>query len=120
MRSLTRVGFFRELKHGQVEGPRLAEAIAPSAGMHDAALVEYLKGGVPLMVAPGIVRDVLVPDSGPIGSLSILTDGVYAWPSDLAHYVSVHHARLPVEFVTHAAEHGWKIPPVDKSAIKLS
>ncbi|MEO6771602.1 MAG: hypothetical protein ABI467_01085 [Kofleriaceae bacterium] len=119
MTLLTRVGFFRELRHGQADGPKLSEAIGPTAGIHDSALVEYLKSGVALMVAPGIVRDVLAPGAGPIGSLSILTDGTYARPSDLEHYVAVYHARLPVEFVTHAAEHGWKIRPVDKSTIKL-
>lgn len=119
MTTLKRVGFFRELRHGQPDGPKLVETVGSSSGMHDVAIVQYLKSGVALMVAPGIVRDVLDPESGPIGSLEILTDGIYAWPSDLAHYVAVHHVRVPFEFVTHAAEHGWKIPPLDKSELKL-
>lgn len=118
-KTLIRIGFFRELRHGQPTGPSLKEALAPAVGIHDDAVVEYLKSGVALMVAPGIVRDVLAPESGPIGSLSILTDGVYAWPSDLAHYVARYHARVPVEFVEHAADHGWQIPPVDPTTLKL-
>jgi hypothetical protein len=34
------------------------------------------------------------------GSLE-LTDGVYAWPQGLAHYVTEHNVRLPHEFVEH-------------------
>ena len=30
------------------------------------------------------------------------TDGIYAWPSGLAHYVEEHGVRLPSEFVEHA------------------
>jgi hypothetical protein len=30
------------------------------------------------------------------------TDGVFAWPSGLAHYVDEHGVRLPQEFVEHA------------------
>lgn len=29
------------------------------------------------------------------------TDGVYAWPEGLAHYVEEHQVRLPQEFVDH-------------------
>ena len=29
------------------------------------------------------------------------TDGVYLWPEGLAHYVTDHAVRLPVEFVEH-------------------
>lgn len=34
------------------------------------------------------------------GSLE-LSDGVYAWPEGLAHYVSDHGVRLPEAFVSH-------------------
>jgi hypothetical protein len=30
------------------------------------------------------------------------TDGVFAWPEGLAHYVDEHEVRLPQEFVDHA------------------
>jgi hypothetical protein len=30
-----------------------------------------------------------------------LTDGVYAWPNGLAHYVENHKVRLPKEFIEH-------------------
>jgi len=118
MIAVKRIGFFRELEHGNPDGPSLKDVTRPNAGLHDAAVVEYLKKGIVMMAAPGIVRDVLNP-GGPIGSLSILTDGTYAWPSDLAYYVERYHAIVPVDFVAHAAEHGWEIPPVDPARLKL-
>jgi hypothetical protein len=33
---------------------------------------------------------------------SEFTDGVYAWPSGLPHYLDAHAVRLPAEFVGHA------------------
>ena len=30
-----------------------------------------------------------------------LSDGVFIWPEGLAHYVDVHHVRLPARFVEH-------------------
>lgn len=120
MTELKRIGFFRELRHGKPDGPILRESLRAAAGLHDAELVAYLRAGVALMSAPGIVRDVLAPEAGIIGSLSILTDGTYAWPSDLAHYVARHHASVPDEFVTHAASRGWKVPSdLDLKLLKL-
>ena len=54
-----------------------------------------------------------------IGTLSVLTDGTYAWPSDLAHYVGVHHARLPAAFVEHVRARGFRAAPVDVDTVEL-
>lgn len=40
-----------------------------------------------------------------------MSDGVYLWPQGLAHYVSVHHVRLPDEFVERMRERGFEPPP---------
>jgi hypothetical protein len=119
--TLIPIGFFRELRHGKPDGPSLRESLASSAGPDDAALARYLCSGVVLVAAPGPVRDVLAPDASIIGSLNILTDGKYAWPSDLAHYVERHHARIPDEFVSHAKANNWTVPPgLDVSSLKLA
>ena len=34
----------------------------------------------------------------------LYTDGVYAWPEGLAHYLDEHGVRLPQRFVDHAVE----------------
>jgi hypothetical protein len=41
-----------------------------------------------------------------------LTDGVWAWPEGLSHYVEVHQIKLPEEFVAHATSIGFRMPRV--------
>lgn len=44
------------------------------------------------------------------------TDGVYAWPDGLAHYVEVHSVKLPAAFVEHARARDFATPlesPID-------
>lgn len=118
-KQLIRVGFYRELKHGRPDGESLKAVLQPTAGADDAKLVEYLKAGKTMMVAAGPVRDVLA--NGIIGTLAILTDGEYAWPSDLAHYIERHHARAPLEFVEHARAHRFVIPEqIDLATLDLA
>ena len=53
-----------------------------------------------------------------------LTDGEWAWPEGLAHYVEAHAVCLPDEVVATMDAHGWQVPinprppgyvPVDES-----
>ena len=118
---LNRVGFFSELRHGNQQGPRLKDAIRPAEDPDEARISRYLKAGKVLMASPGIVRDVLDPEGAIIGSLSILTDGRYAWPSDLAYYVEHYHVRLADEFVRHMAAQEWRVPDqIDMSTLQLT
>lgn len=117
---LRRVGFFSELRHGKKDGPSLKDSIRESGDPDEAKAVSYLQAGASLMDAPGIVHDVLDPEGRIIGSLSILTDGVYAWPSDLAYYVQRYHALLPQEFVAHMTSRQWRVPErIDLSSVQL-
>jgi hypothetical protein len=113
------VGFFRELKHGHAKGGSLREAVQPAAGADDARAVKYLSAGVTLVASAGVVKDVLDPKAPVIGSPDVLTDGTYAWPSDLAHYVEKHHARLPAELLAHMAANHWTVPAVDTAGLEL-
>ena len=42
-----------------------------------------------------------------------LTDGVWCWPEEVAHYMEVHGVRLPDEFVAYAAARDFR-PPTTK------
>jgi len=120
-RRLLPIGFFSELRHGRKDGPRLGDSLEPSAEANEPLVVRYLRSGHVLMASPGVVRDVLDADRAIVASLSILTDGTYAWPSDLAHYVERYHVRLPQAFLAHAAETGWQVPsPIDVSSLQLT
>lgn len=112
------VGFFRELPHGLANEPSLKNAIRDTAGEHEEDVVRYLESGVVFIASPGIVRDVL-NERGPIGSGTVHTDGVWAWPDDLAYYVSHYHVALPKDFVAHAERNHWKAPEISRQQLRL-
>ncbi len=109
---LKRVGFFRELDHGDPNGPKLVEHVSDHPQPDEDRLVDYLRGGILLIGSPGVVYDVLDNKAGPVGSPNILTDGVWAWPGDLPYYVEKYHLRLPKEFVEHVRGRSFR-PPVE-------
>lgn len=49
---------------------------------------------------------------------SELTDGVWCWPSGLAHYVEQHAVKLPDEFVEHAKSLSWTPAVVDEPELE--
>ncbi|MBB6050633.1 hypothetical protein [Armatimonas rosea] len=63
-----------------------------------AKVVEYLKKGECWVACAGFSFCRLC--GTPNGSYN-QTDGYYEWPSGLAHYLEVHHVRLPDAFVNH-------------------
>jgi hypothetical protein len=68
----------------------------------------------------GPVTDVFTPNGDYICAPNIHTDGVYAWPEDLAYYVERYHVAPPAEFLAHLAAAKWIAPAdVDTSTIEL-
>ena len=108
---LRKVGFFRELSHGDVNGPSLMDAVTDRPTDHESQVVAYLREGVTFILSPGPVWDVL-DNQGPIGTGSVMTDGEWAWPDDLASYVTKYHLKLPAPFVQRVMANGWHVPDV--------
>ena len=104
---LKRVGFFRELRHGDESGISLKEAVCKIPAENEDKIVEYLNNGITFCAASGVVSDVLDESKGIISSLEILTDGVWAWPSDLSYYVKSYHIELDADFIEHIKKKGW-------------
>ena len=120
-RLLVRIGFFREMRHGKPTDPSLGAAVRATGDPDETRVVQYLSAGHVFMASPGLVKDALDPKGHVIGSLSVLTDGQYAWPSDLAYYVERYHVRLPDEFVSMISAHEWRVPEsVDLKSLRLS
>ena len=71
----------------------------------------YLSHGVLLLGSPGFERDVLDPQDATILGYGYLTDGVWTWREDLAHYVQKYHLALDVGFISHMRANGWRVPP---------
>ncbi|MBA3405606.1 MAG: hypothetical protein H0U13_13160 [Gemmatimonadaceae bacterium] len=119
-RRLVAVGFFRELKHGRADGPSLREAMRDKGKPGESRIAAYLREAPILLHAVGPVTDVFEPKGDYICAPNIHTDGVYAWPEDLAHYVERYHVALPAEFLAHVASAKWKAPTdVDTATVEL-
>ncbi len=110
---LRHVGFFQELRHGPCDGPRLLDSIRTTAQADEDQMTRYLNGGLILFASPGVVEDVLEPGKV-IATPSVLTDGSWAWPEDLAYYVGRYHIELPEEFVSHVRQRDYKPPRPDE------
>lgn len=119
MTKLIRVGFFREMPHGEPSDPSLVAARADSPGPHQDAIAAYLQAGHLYIATPGLAKDVFDRRTV-IGPPSYLTDGTYVWPGDAAHYVRTYNVRLPPAFLEHALAHGFSMPAaIDLSALQL-
>jgi hypothetical protein len=110
MIKLKRVGFFKELGHGDEQGQSLKASIADTPQEHEAEILYYLEHGILFIATPGIVFDVLANSRKIIGAPHILTDGIWAWPKDLVYYVKKYHCRLPEDFVEHMKSRNWEPP----------
>lgn len=101
-------GFFREL--GYDLNKSLRESISGHINDNSAEIIKYLEDGVMLIVSPGFVSDVLNESKGVVGSYSIRTDGVWAWPEVLSYYVKEYQVNLSEEFIEHMKQNKWKVP----------
>jgi hypothetical protein len=119
MTQLLRVGFFREMPHGEPSDPSLVAERAAAPQPHQDALARYLAAGHVYIATPGLAKDVLNPKIV-IGPPSYLTDGTYVWPGDVAHYVRTYNVRLPTAFLEHALARGFAMPAsVDRAQLTL-
>lgn len=117
MTRLRRVGFFREMRHGDAAGPSLHEARRAVASPDDVHIVNYLNSGKIYVATPGPSVDVLDERRPRIAPPHVMTDGVYCWPGDLSYYVQKYHVRLADDFVAHMEANGWAVPDVDVLAL---
>lgn len=120
---LRKIGFFRELDHGDPTGPSLVELVSNTPQPDQSRIVDYLRrSGLLLIGCPGVVGDVLDETAGLIGSPNIMTDGVWAWPEDLPYYVERYHLALTSEFIEHVQTRSLSQPTIsemDLSSLEL-
>jgi hypothetical protein len=119
MTMLNRVGFFREMRHGDPADPSLADARNDAPDPNADKIAAYLEGGHVYIATPGFARDVF--DSTKIsGSPHYMTDGRFVWPGDAVYYVRNYHVGLPAPFVEHMNASGWSVPAdVDVTTLSL-
>lgn len=107
---LKRIGFFRELSHGSPSGLSLKESVRSSSPYLKDRVIAYLRTAPLFIASPGLVRDELDADKPLFGPAHIRTDGVWAWPQDLAHYVAKYGVELDADFLSHLASRDYKPP----------
>jgi len=107
-RKVLLIGRFREFGYDTTSS--LAERRGRGRWTDKSAVVAYLRAGKVLVASPGFVPDVFNPTGKSAGSLSVRTDGRFAWKSVLAHYVDVYDLELPNEFVEHMVRQRFQIP----------
>jgi len=110
VRYLIPVGFYHEFRGGKPYEPSLRDFVQERADSNEPNIIQYLNAGKVLFATGGVVSDVLDPRFGIIGPPHVLTDGIYAWPATLAHYIKHHHVRLPDEFIAHMTASNWVAP----------
>jgi hypothetical protein len=115
--TLRAVGYFRELPHGDPQSAALRDSVGSTSLEDETAILTYLAHGNVLATSPMLVHDALDAGGQPIGTLQILTDGTWKWPSDLGHYVRAHHVRLPADFVWHMASQHWQVPRLSEAQL---
>lgn len=110
------VGAFREFAH---DGARtLAGARGRRANANKEAVVRYLRSGKLLVFSEGPVRDIFDAKAS-AGTLSILTDGTYAWYELLAYYVARYDIALRHDFEAHVVRNSFVIPDIDLARVRL-
>lgn len=113
MKNLKKVGFYKELPHGDENGDSLINSINNIVYINLSKVLGYLEHGHLLMVAPAVLIDLLSEEQKYIGTLTIQTDGVWAWPGDLAYYIQHYDVSLPEGFLHHMENRGWDVVDVD-------
>lgn len=98
-------GFYRQLLHGNAQGPDLGEAVAhPIPEAERDVLSRYLRECPVLAATSRSADDVLDPTKTKVSRINIHTDGEWEWPEDLAYYVETYGARLPPGLAKRAQE----------------
>lgn len=109
--TLRRLGFFRELGHGDEDGPSLVEARRTVPAPHQDEVAQYLDAGCTVATTGVLLDDVLDPGRTAVAALELVTDGAWVWPRDLAYYVRRYNISLPEDFVGDVRRRAGR-PPV--------
>lgn len=108
--NLKSVGYFREMPDANPNDPSIKDFINRNTTYPVEKICNYLDRGIPIIVTPGTVMDVIDENKGIAGSPSVLTDGKWAWSGVLSYYVKNYRLLLNIEFINSMCENQWKIP----------
>ncbi|NEB73901.1 hypothetical protein G3I40_01400 [Streptomyces sp. SID14478] len=108
-------GFYWELGGaGGGKAPFLRDAARDVGEWDEERLLAYLEASHEIYTVMGAERDVIADDAWITGAGSLVTDGTYVWPTELAHYVRRHHVALLPEFAAHIRARNYISPEVPR------
>ena len=107
--NITSVGYFREMPDGSPSAPPIKDYIVKGNASIIDKVCAYLDSGLPLIVSPGMALDIIDETKGSAGTLSILTDGKWAWSDVLSYYIKNYNLRLNDEFLETMISNGWQV-----------
>lgn len=108
--NILKQGYFREMPHGDETDPSIKDYIGKANPQLVDRIVNYLEHGVEIILCAGSVDDVLSPEKGSAGIPSVLTDGTWYWPGDLAYYVKNYKVGLSADFIKTMEQNSWINP----------
>ncbi|MFE9538515.1 hypothetical protein [Streptomyces sp. NPDC006691] len=112
---IEQAGFYRELGGpGDRSAPSLRDAARSTGEWDEERLLAYLEASREIYTVMGAERDVIADDLGITGAGSLITDGTYVWPTELAYYVRRHHVALLPEFTAHIRARNYVSPEVPR------
>ncbi|MFF0384574.1 hypothetical protein [Streptomyces sp. NPDC004286] len=112
---IKQAGLYRELGGTGDESapaPSLRNSARTAGEWDEDRVLAYLDAGHEIFTAMGAERDVIADDVWITGAGSLITDGTWMWPIELAHYVRRHHVPLLPEFLNHIRAQGYVSPDV--------
>lgn len=110
---LTRLGYYKEMSHGDETDPSIKDYINKSI-KNKSKICKYLSEGIVIAACGEVVVDAINPDNGIIGTPDDLTDGKWIWPADLVYYVNNYNLELPEDFINTMEMNNWQIPISEK------
>lgn len=93
---MKQIGMFRELFGDAF--PKLGQMVTAVPIEGKDKVLNYLKSGSVIAVAPGIPKDVLTGQKIP-GDMTLQSDGEFEWRSEIAYYFDKYNLKLPDEFI---------------------
>lgn len=99
------IGFYRQLRHGQPDGPDLEAQRAKGEPVDEAtrrSVAQYLRECYVIAATSQRAGDALNPSKADVSPINIHTDGTYVWPEDLAYYVETYGVPVPTDLVLRA------------------
>lgn len=116
---LKKVGFFESLP-GAERSSFIRTLVSAEKPREKQQILKYLRSGHQLFVMPAFAFDHLHDKARLIGTLEVLTDGEWAWTSDVIYYYDYYNIALPDSFLLRMRHFGWKVPHVhDLSSLRV-